>query len=128
MSESGMTLIEVLVTVLILSMLTSIATLSVSFYMKEGKTRIVQGDLATLKAAVRLYILDKGAIPDDFNLQSLVPDYLPELPQDPFAAAATDYCLDAATDPYTVFIYSVGPNGSDDAHSGDDIVMKVNQP
>jgi prepilin-type N-terminal cleavage/methylation domain-containing protein len=128
MSDSGMTLIEVLVTVLILTMLTSIATLSVGYYINEGKTRIVNGDLATLKAAVRLYILDKNVIPSDFNLQSLVPDYLPELPKDPFAATSTDYCLDATTDLQNIYIYSIGPNGRNEAHGGDDIVVTVNQP
>jgi prepilin-type N-terminal cleavage/methylation domain-containing protein len=123
MSEDGMTLIEVLVTVLIITMLASVATLSVHFYLNEGKTRIATGDLNTLKAAVRLYILDKGNAP---TLPQLVPDYLPELPKDPFVTASTDFLL--ATDATTIYIYSVGPNGVDDTYSGDDIVVTVNKP
>jgi prepilin-type N-terminal cleavage/methylation domain-containing protein len=126
MSEKGMTLIEVLVTVLILSMLASIATLSVSFYLNEGKTRMAQGDLATLKAAVRLYILDKGSVPADLNTL-VVTGYLPELPKDPFVAVSTDYRYDTS-DPHNIYIYSVGPNGSDDSHGPDDIVVSVNIP
>lgn len=125
MSENGLTLIEVLITVLILSMLTSLAALSVGFYINEGKTKIVNGDLATLKAAVRLNILDTGVAPP--NLDALIPTYLPELPNDPFAATATEYHY-TTTDPNFIFIYSVGPNGIDDQHNGDDIVVTVNQP
>ena len=124
MSEKGMTLLEVLITVLILTMLASVATLSVGFYLKEGKSRIAEGDLATLKAAARLYILDKGNPPDDLN--DLVPSYLPELPNDPFASATANYKLTSDTD--RLYIYSVGFNGTDNAHSGDDIVVTVMLP
>jgi type II secretory pathway pseudopilin PulG len=118
-----MTLIEVLVTVLILTMLASIATLSASFYLNEGKTRVASGDLNTLKAAVRLYILDKSSTP---TLGQLVPDYLPELPKDPFLATPTNYIIN--TDVTMIYIYSVGPNGVDNSHTGDDIVVTVNKP
>jgi prepilin-type N-terminal cleavage/methylation domain-containing protein len=123
MSEKGMTLIEVLVTVIILTMLASIATLSVGFYLKEGKTRAAEGDLATLKAAVRLYLLDTGDPPATLN--DLVPSYLPELPTDPFTATA-DYKM--AVDTGGVYIYSVGPDGADNAHSGDDLVVAIVLP
>ncbi len=124
MSEKGMTLLEVLVTVIILTMLTSIATLSVGFYLNEGKTRVAEGDLATLKAAARLYILDTDNPPATLN--DLVPDYLPELPDDPFAAAGTSY--KRATDATNMYIYSIGPNGTDNTHSGDDIVVTIVLP
>lgn len=124
MSEKGMTLIEVVVTVVILTMLTSLATLSVGFYLNEGKARIATGDLTTLKAAVRLYILDKGVPPP--NLAALVNAYLPELPEDPFAAAPTNYHF--INDSGTIFLYSVGPNGNNDIHSGDDIVVQIAIP
>ena len=124
MSENGMTLLEVLITVLILTMLASVATLSVSFYMNEGKTRIAEGDLAALKAAARLYILDKGILPT--MMDDLVPFYLPELPKDPFVSAETVYKVTVDVD--TMYIYSVGINGVDDAHSSDDIVVTVMLP
>lgn len=123
MSEKGMTLIEVLVTVIILTMLASIATLSVGFYLKEGKTRAAEGDLATLKAAARLYLLDTGGPPTTLN--DLVPSYLPELPTDLFTAAA-DYKMTVDAD--AVYIYSVGPDGTDNAHSGDDLVVTIVLP
>lgn len=124
MSEKGMTLLEVLITVIILTMLTSVATLSVGFYLNEGKTRVAEGDLATLKAAARLYLLDTGNPPP--TLDSLAPAYLPELPNDPFVSAAANY--KSATDAGTMYIYSVGPNGADDIHSGDDIVVTMALP
>ncbi len=120
-SEKGMTLIEVLITVLILTMLTSIAVLSVGFYINEGKTRIAEGDLATLKAASRIYILDKETTPP--SLVNLVNTYIPELPKDPFAAGTADYLL--ASDAGMLYIYSVGPNRVDDSHAGDDIVVTI---
>lgn len=124
MSEKGMTLIEVVVTVIILTMLASIATLSVGFYLNEGKTRVAEGELATLKAAARLYILDRGAAPS--ALTDLIPAYLPELPDDPFAAAGTSY--KTATDATNLYIYSIGPNGIDNTHSDDDIVVAIVLP
>lgn len=124
MSEKGMTLLEVLITVLILTMLTSVATLSVGFYLNEGKTRIAEGDLATLKAAARLYLLDKGNPPAALN--DLVPSYLPELPNDPFASVAATYKMLA--DAGTLYIYSVGSNGTDNSHSGDDILVTIVLP
>lgn len=124
MSEKGMTLLEVLITVIILTMLASIATLSVGFYLNEGKTRIAEGDLSTLKAAARLHMLDTGNPPD--TLGDLTPSYLPELPNDPFVSAPTSYLK--ATDAVAMYIYSVGPNGADNTHAGDDIVVMIDLP
>ncbi len=66
-------------------------------------------------------------------LHELVPDYLPELPQDPFTG--TDFCY-ARLDNFDYKLYSVGPNKVDDGgvqkdkywrHDDPDIVIFASQ-
>lgn len=129
MNEHGATLIEVILTATIIALLASVATLGVNLYITEGKQRIVQSDLASLKAAVRLYILDKG-FPATFTPQTdLVDDYLPELPIDPFSRDGSGYVMTLRQDPsdgqIKVYIGSRGPNGVAEAGGGDDIYVYV---
>lgn len=66
--------------------------------------------MAAVSLAMRLYELDHGLRP--VKLADLVPDYLPFVPKDPFAADGRQisYALDAAKP----VLYSIGPNGIDD--------------
>jgi hypothetical protein len=73
--------------------------------------------------ALKAYNQDNGFLPG--SLDALVPDYLPELPKDPFSGEALKYSLEKK------IIYSVGQNGSDQNlvdDGGDkekDIVMSI---
>lgn len=58
--------------------------------------------------ALRAYKLDHGTYPA--TLQALVPQYLPAVPADPFAAAPLRYHLQGNR----YILYSVGPDGKDD--------------
>lgn len=110
--ESGVTLIEVVVTSVIIGLLASVAAFGINAYLTNGKKRIVQGDLATLKTAVRLYILDNG-FPDPFQPQDLIDaKYLPDLPPDPFASDGGDYIM--AIRGNKLYIGSRGPDGAVD--------------
>jgi len=63
----------------------------------------------TLEFALRAYKLEHKAYPD--KLQQLVPDYLPNLPADPFARQGT-FQYYPQRDMY--LLYSLGPDGQDD--------------
>ncbi len=66
--------------------------------------------MAAIALAIRLYVLDHGRRPA--RLEALVPDYLPAVPDDPFArdGRAIRYRSDEAQP----LLYSVWLNGADD--------------
>lgn len=130
--QRGITLVEVILTAMIVSMLASVAALGVKQYLEDGKMQVVNADLATLKSAVRLFILDKG-FPTSFNpATDLVPAYLPELETDPFSKDGSGYVIGLRTDPISatqkIYIGSRGPDGIIDygvSGSKDDIFFYV---
>ena len=130
--QRGVSLLEVLITALMIGLLSAIVTLSVDYYLTDGKDRIVDGDLATLTAATRLYILDHG-FPATFDpTTALVPAYLPELPSDPYAAANLIYVIQLRPDPADnitkIYIGSRGEDGQVDygvINNKDDIFRYV---
>ena len=115
-------------TVTIAVSLTALATFGVNRYLNNGKNRIAQADLATLKAAVRLYILDKG-FPTAFTPETaLVPEYIPELPTDPYARDGSVYVIERRTDPADgqskIYVGSRGPDGNVN-YGGDDVFFYI---
>lgn len=71
-----------------------------------------QSRLAALALALRLYQLDHGGLRPP-TLDALVPDYLPVLPLDPYAANGQR--LRYIADPVAPYVYSVGDDGKDDS-------------
>ena len=76
--------------------------------------------------AVRLYAMDRGSEPS--TLAALVPDYLPQLPADPFTGEPLKYLRRGSGH----LIYSIGPDRKDDGgkliesgRSGDVLVEEV---
>ena len=59
------------------------------------------------KMAVLAYRGEHGALPADLN--ALVPDYLPAVPQDPFTQAPLRF----RKPPGGFVVYSIGPDGAD---------------
>ena len=75
--------------------------------LQTAKSEALRAD-ALVAVAMTRYRIDHGAYPDRLSL--LVPDYLDELPADPFDGKAIR--LVQASDRWT--IYSIGPDGVDD--------------
>jgi hypothetical protein len=71
---------------------------------QETLIRLLQTDLA-----IRLYQQDHGALP--INLDQLVPQYLAELPPDPFSTSNLPLCYRIDGDDFA--LYSVGNDGVD---------------
>jgi type II secretory pathway pseudopilin PulG len=79
---------------------------------KTGRQAIAtQADLAALEimAALEAYRTEQGEYPEE--LQDLTPDYLPDLPPDPWTGQPMVYNRDAA-EPY--LLYALGANREDD--------------
>lgn len=71
----------------------------------------VDANLARVACAITRFHQDHGSYPD--SLESLVPDYIKEIPSDPYSPGSTlKYRPDYPGDRYR--IYSVGENGVDD--------------
>lgn len=74
------------------------------YIVDEAYTRELEVALA-----LQAYRLDTGSYPG--SLSDLVPHYLPNVPDDPFAAPNTPLCYKNNGDSY--LLYSVGPDGAD---------------
>jgi len=85
----------------------SVQILARQVFSQRARLCIVQAYAAAL-----LYRADHGAPPEKWA--DLVPEYLPDVPADPFA----DGPLKLQHRDGRVFIYSVGPDGKDDGGSG----------
>ncbi len=96
--------------------------------MLSSYFRVVANLRATkLCVAIRLYHLQNGALPGE--LKELVPDFMAEIPEDPFSKRPFGYARE--TEPPALF--SVGPDGRKDTEGtaegeGDDIVIELNFP
>ena len=84
----------------------------VALQMAEGDATLAG---MSIRCALEAFRLRTGAYPG--TLGDLSPDYLPELPRDPFSAEDFHYRVDA--DAGTYLLYSVGPDKTD---NGGDLV------
>ncbi|GIK16684.1 MAG: hypothetical protein BroJett003_16480 [Planctomycetota bacterium] len=77
----------------------------------DGEFRLkAQRRMAATALAIRMYEVDHGRRPA--SLAELVPEYLPGVPEDPFADRGTPIRYAPDADPPV--LYSVGPDGADD--------------
>lgn len=79
--------------------------LHVQLKYAQGLTWLHQREL---QLAVRAYLLEKGQLPQD--LQALVPNYLPQVPADPFG----DGPMKSIMTPNGLAVYGIGPDSVDD--------------
>ncbi|MBT8446665.1 MAG: type II secretion system major pseudopilin GspG [Gammaproteobacteria bacterium] len=132
--QSGFTLIEVMVVVVILGILAAIVVPRVMSRPDEARIVKVQQDLRALSAALDLYKLDNFVYPStDQGLQALVtrPDglpqgarwkeggYLDKVPTDPWGM---DYQFLQPGESGTYDLYSLG---ADNAPGGEDVAADI---
>jgi len=85
-SESGWTLIELLIVISIIMILASFALVQYRNSVTSAKEAALRSDLFFMRDAIDQYYADKGKYPD--SLQSLVSDnYIRAIPKDPFTLA-----------------------------------------
>jgi hypothetical protein len=75
--------------------------------VRDGVARAAVA-LRQAQLAARCFMLEKGRLPA--GLDELLPEYMPEVPRDPFGGEA----LRSRADGSTLLIYSIGPDGRDD--------------
>jgi hypothetical protein len=95
--------------------------------LRAASDVVAKGRAADAAIAVELYFRRHGNFPG--QLDQLVPEFLPEVPQDPFTGEPLRYLIEE--DGYVV--YSVGSDGVDDGGKSDDwrgpdIVFRVSKP
>lgn len=103
----GFTLIEMLVVMTLIALLLTLAVPRYFSALENGRIRVQQQNLATLRDAIDKFNADQGRYPD--NLEELVVKrYLRHIPLDPVTEAA-DWVVLAPADPKTGAVYDVQP-------------------
>jgi general secretion pathway protein G len=83
--QTGFTLIEVLVVVVILGILAAIIVPNLMEQPAQARITKAQSDLRAIENALNMYRLDNHSYPTtDQGLEALVDKYLPRLPMDPW--------------------------------------------
>ena len=143
--DSGFTLVELLVVIAILGILISLVTAGAQAARRRGAVTKAKSTIAALETAIAMYHGDFGTYPASGNsdlVKALAED--PDNPtwQGPYMEFKQDELsggtlLDPWGKPYVYTsvkggspqhrnrsydLYSLGPNGKDDAGAGDDIV------
>jgi prepilin-type N-terminal cleavage/methylation domain-containing protein len=97
LTESGFTLIEMMVVVLIIGILVGIAVPVFFSVEKDSEKTACQSNLRTIESMTVQYLAEHGNWPDDIGL--LVPTYLPRYP---VCLGGGTYSLDDNTPPRAV--------------------------
>jgi general secretion pathway protein G len=112
--ESGFTLIELMVVMLIIGVLLAIAVPNYTSAVKAAKEAVLKEDLHIMRQAIDSYTMDKQKAPQ--SLQDLVEGgYLKVIPSDPFTRS-TESWVTAQSD--SLRSVDQSDPGIDDVHSG----------
>ena len=122
--ESGLTLVELMVVMLIIGVLAAIAIPSFVSSIKNAKEAVLKEDLHVLRNAIDSYTMDKAKAPQ--SLDDLVQTgYLKTIPKDPMTHSSETWVT--STDDTLESIDQTDP-GVNDVHSGSDQVGTDGQP
>ena len=87
-SQSGFTLIEILVVLIIIGFLTAAVAVNYMGRIDEGARTKVKADLRNIEQGLQLYRLDEFRYPTtEEGLDVLVPEYISKLTKDPWNRA-----------------------------------------
>ena len=114
-SDSGFTLIELMIVMVIIGILTAIAVPAYTANVKHAREAVLREDLHTMRSAIDSYTYDKQKAAQ--SLEDVVQaGYLREMPKDPFTQR-TDTWMPSQCDVYTS-IDETQSGGICDVHSG----------
>ena len=132
--KRGFTLIELLIVIAVIAILIGIALPRFKGIQDEGNIAKAKGELRTLQTAVEsYYIHNSQAYPaaiTDLSAATTKPLIVTTIPDDPFAAAGTDYVYTrGGTNNKFYVIYSVGTDANGSAAiSATNTVTETNNP
>jgi general secretion pathway protein G len=123
-AQSGFTLIELMVVMLIIGILMAIAVPNYISAVRAAKESVLKEDLHVMRNAIDSYTMDKQKAPQ--SLQDLVDaGYLKSIPSDPMTRSSETWVADQSDDLHS--IDQTDP-GIDDVHSGDQEAGSDGQP
>jgi len=112
--ESGFTLIELMVVMLIIGVLMAIAIPKYATAIKMAKEAVLKEDLHVMRQAIDSYTMDKQKAPQ--SLQELVEaGYLKSIPNDPMTRTTDQWVADQSDAMHSI---DQSEPGIDDVHSG----------
>ena len=113
-SQSGFTLIELIIVMSIIGILATLAIPSFVVAVKHAREAVLKEDLQVLRAAIDSYTMDKQKAPQ--ALDDLVQEgYLKTIPEDPMTRSASTWVTDSSDAMHS--LDQTDP-GIDDVHSG----------
>src|SRR3974390_3307238 len=112
--ESGFTLMELMIVMMIIGVLTTLAIPSFVGAVKSAREAVLKEDLRVMRTAIDSYTMDKQKAPQ--SLDDLVQEgYLKVIPEDPFTKSRETWQTDISDALHS--LDQTNP-GIDDVHSG----------
>jgi general secretion pathway protein G len=123
-SQSGFTLIELMIVMAIIGILATLAIPSYVSAIKHAREAVLKEDLHVMRAAIESYTMDKNKAPQ--SLDDLVQSgYLKTIPEDPMTHATDTWVPDTSDSMYSL---DESDPGIDDVHSGSEETGSDGQP
>jgi len=123
-TQSGFTLIELMVVMAIIGILATLAIPSFIVAVKHAREAVLKEDLQTMRTAIDSYTMDKQKAPQ--SLDDLIQDgYLKYIPEDPMTHSKETWVTDSSDAMYSLDETEPGIN---DVHSGSDAMGSDGQP
>jgi general secretion pathway protein G len=123
-SQSGFTLIELMIVMAIIGILATLAIPSFVVAVKHAREAVLKEDLQTMRSAIDSYTMDKQKAPQ--SLDDLIQDgYLKSVPEDPMTHSKDTWVTDSSDAMYSLDQTEPGIN---DVHSGSELTGSDGQP
>ena len=123
-TQSGFTLVELMVVMSIIGILMLLAVPSYVSAVKHAQEAVLREDLHVMRTAIDSYTMDKQKAPQ--SLDDLVQNgYLKEIPEDPMTHSKETWVADQSQNLYS--LDQTDP-GIDDVHSGSNEQGSNSQP
>ena len=123
-SQSGFTLIELMIVMAIIGILATLAIPSFVVAVKHAREAVLKEDLQTMRSAIDSYTMDKQKAPQ--SRDDLIQDgYLKSIPEDPMTHSKDTWVTDSSDALYSLDQTEPGIN---DVHSGSELTGSDGQP